>query len=62
MLEQVREYATGLRMTGGTALYDAILDALTQMSAAQAKDRNYQYSVIAFTDGENNQGPQPYAI
>ncbi len=56
VLEQVREYSSGLTMKGGTALYDAILDALVQMSAAQAKDRNYQYSVIAFTDGENTQG------
>ncbi len=56
VLEQVREYASGLTMKGGTAMYDAILEALTQMSAAQAKDRNYQYSVIAFTDGENTQG------
>ncbi len=56
VLEQVRGYATGLEMKGGTALYDAILAALNAMSAEQAKNRSYQYSVIAFTDGESNQG------
>jgi Ca-activated chloride channel homolog len=56
VLGRVRDYATQLEMRGGTALYDAVLDAVTQMSAAQAKNRGYQYSVIAFTDGESNQG------
>ncbi len=56
VLGQVRDYATQLQMRGGTALYDAVLEAVTQMSAAQAKNRNFQYSVIAFTDGESNQG------
>jgi Ca-activated chloride channel homolog len=56
VLGQVRDYATQLEMRGGTALYDAVLEAVTQMSAAQAKNRSYQYSVIAFTDGESNQG------
>ncbi len=56
VLEEVRNYATGLEMKGGTALYDAILAALSAMSAEQTKNRSYQYSVIAFTDGESNQG------
>lgn len=56
VLGEVRDYATALQMRGGTALYDAIIDALTQMSVEQAKNRSYQYSVIAFTDGESNQG------
>jgi Ca-activated chloride channel homolog len=56
VLETVRGYASNLEMKGGTALYDAILEALRAMSAEQAKNRSYQYSVIAFTDGESNQG------
>jgi Ca-activated chloride channel homolog len=56
VLEEVRSYASALEMKGGTALYDAILAALNAMSAEQAKNRSYQYSVIAFTDGESNQG------
>jgi len=56
VLGEVRDYATGLRMQGGTALYDAIYDAIVLMSREQAKNRQYQYSVIAFTDGESNKG------
>jgi Ca-activated chloride channel homolog len=55
-LGAVRDYATGLEMKGGTALYDAVYDAVVLMSREQAKNRQYQYSVIAFTDGESNQG------
>ena len=55
-LGKVRDYATTLEMKGGTALYDAIFDAVVLMSQEQAKNRQFQYSVIAFTDGESNQG------
>jgi len=43
-------------MGGGTALYDAVLLALKNMTAERAKNPKYQYSVVAFTDGENNEG------
>jgi Ca-activated chloride channel family protein len=56
VLGQVRDYADGLQMTGGTALYDSVLTALEHMLAERKKNPNYQYSVVAFTDGENNQG------
>jgi Ca-activated chloride channel family protein len=56
MLEKVRDYADQLRMTGGTALYDGVLLALEHMVEQKKKNPNYQYSVVAFTDGENNQG------
>lgn len=56
VLGQVRDYAEGLRMSGGTALYDAVLQALTTMNAERQKNPNYQYSVVAFTDGEVNKG------
>jgi Ca-activated chloride channel family protein len=55
-LDQVRDYAENLRMSGGTALYDAVLQALKNMNDERVKNPNYQYSVVAFTDGENNQG------
>ena len=55
-LGAVRDYASALKMQGGTALYDAIYDAVVLMNREQAKNRQYQYSVIAFTDGENNKG------
>jgi Ca-activated chloride channel homolog len=56
VLVKVRDYAEGLTMNGGTALYDAVLEALKKMNAERQKNPSYQYSVVAFTDGENNKG------
>jgi Ca-activated chloride channel family protein len=56
VLGQVRDFADSLQMTGGTALYDAVLQALVNMNAERQKNPGYQYSVVAFTDGENNKG------
>ena len=56
MLGEVRDYADRLPMSGGTALYDSVLVALEHMLAERKKNPGYQYSVVAFTDGENNQG------
>ena len=56
VLADVRDFADGLKMAGGTALYDAVLQALVNMNAERAKNPGYQYSVVAFTDGENNKG------
>jgi Ca-activated chloride channel family protein len=55
-LADVRQFADGLRMRGGTALFDAVYQSLQHMAAEKAKNPSYQYSVVAFTDGENNQG------
>ena len=56
VLGQVRDFADSLQMNGGTALYDAVLQALTAMNTERQKNPGYQYSVVAFTDGENNKG------
>jgi len=56
VLTDVRAFADGLRMNGGTALFDAVFKALEHMAAEKKKNPGYQYSVVAFTDGENNQG------
>lgn len=56
VLANVRDYADTLRMTGGTALYDAVLTALVTMNTERQKNPSYQYSVVAFTDGEVNKG------
>jgi Ca-activated chloride channel family protein len=56
VLGSVREFADNLRMTGGTALYDAIYLSLKDMLEERKKNPDYQYSVVAFTDGENNKG------
>jgi Ca-activated chloride channel homolog len=52
----VREFAAGLRAHGGTALYDSILEALQKMAEEKARQPQYQYSVVGFTDGENTNG------
>ncbi len=55
-LARVREFADALNFTGGTALYDAVYDSLKHMLEEKKKNPKYQYSVVAFTDGENNKG------
>jgi Ca-activated chloride channel family protein len=56
VLADVRGAAEQLQMTGGTALYDAVHEALTHMLAERQKNPRFQYSVVALTDGENNKG------
>ncbi len=56
VLARVRDYADDLQMKGGTALYDAVYLSLQQMLAERERNPRYQYSVVAFTDGENNKG------
>ncbi|KQU81030.1 hypothetical protein ASE08_12245 [Rhizobacter sp. Root16D2] len=55
-LAQVRAFAAGLNMRGGTALFDAVLKSLKNMADEKQKHPGYQYSVVAFTDGESNKG------
>ena len=56
VLADVRDFAENLQMKGGTALYDAVYDSLKHMLAERTKNPRYQYSVVAFTDGEVNKG------
>lgn len=56
VLADVRNYADALAMTGGTALYDSVLAALQHSLDERKKAPQYQYSVVAFTDGENTMG------
>ncbi|MEY8689492.1 MAG: hypothetical protein AB9M53_06385 [Leptothrix sp. (in: b-proteobacteria)] len=56
VLADVRSFAEQLQMQGGTALYDAVYDSLGHMLQERQKNPKYQYSVVAFTDGENNKG------
>jgi len=55
-LQRVRDAADALRMDGGTALYDAVLAGLEHMLAERKLNPDYQYSVVAFTDGINTEG------
>lgn len=56
VLTDVRSTADGLNMKGGTALYDAVFVSLKHMLEEREKNPRYQYSVVAFTDGESNLG------
>jgi Ca-activated chloride channel family protein len=56
VLADVRGAADQLQMQGGTAIYDAVYEALTHMLAERQKNPKFQYSVVALTDGENNKG------
>lgn len=55
-LKRVRDAADGLKMAGGTALYDAVLAGLEHMLEERKRNPDYQYSVVAFTDGKNTAG------
>lgn len=55
-LRRVRDAADGLQMAGGTALYDSVLAGLEHMLEERKRNPDYQYSVVAFTDGKNNMG------
>jgi Ca-activated chloride channel homolog len=56
VLADVRNTADGLQFKGGTSLYDAVFVSLQHMLEERQKNPRYQYSVVAFTDGENNAG------
>ena len=56
VLAQVRDAADALNMSGSTALYDAVFVSLEHMLAERKAHPNYQYSVVAFTDGQNTTG------
>jgi Ca-activated chloride channel family protein len=55
-LKRVRDTADELRMAGGTAMYDAVLTGLQHMLEERKRNPDYQYSVVAFTDGKSNIG------
>jgi Ca-activated chloride channel homolog len=55
-LRRVRDAADALRMAGGTALFDSVLAGLQHMLDERKRNPDYQYSVVAFTDGVNNSG------
>ncbi len=56
VLEQIRDRADQLQMGGSTSMYDAVLHALNNMLKERQERPGYQYSVVVFTDGENNTG------
>jgi Ca-activated chloride channel family protein len=54
-LSAVRNYATGLRAGGNTAIYCALEKALATAGADRAADGLRYRSIVLMTDGENNE-------
>jgi Ca-activated chloride channel family protein len=55
-LKRVLDFVDGLKAGGGTAIYDALIQAFDLAGRAKAADPNRFYSVVLMTDGENNAG------
>lgn len=54
---EMNTYIQKLHMDGGTAMYDSVSSAMTQLlKDKQINGDKYSYSVIVFTDGASNQG------
>lgn len=54
---QINQYVQGLRMDGGTAMFDSVSSAMIELAKdKQVNGDKYRYSVIVFTDGASNQG------
>lgn len=56
MLQQLRSYASALKAFGGTAIYDALVQALGEAQKARSKDAGRYYTVVLMTDGQNTAG------
>jgi len=54
--QAVRNYATGLQVHGGTAIYSALDDAYALARAELARDPDRLVTVVLLTDGQNNEG------
>jgi Ca-activated chloride channel family protein len=55
--QQVLAYADALHVKGGTAIYEALLQAQSLASEEQQRDPERYISVVLLTDGENTSGP-----
>lgn len=55
-LAQLRDYARGLHVRGGTALYDAVAEAYRLVGSAMQADPQRYYTIVAMTDGASNEG------
>jgi Ca-activated chloride channel homolog len=55
-MQAIRDYVDGLQTYDNTAIYDALVQAYTNVAAQQATDPNRLYSIVLMTDGENNAG------
>ncbi|WP_433076311.1 VWA domain-containing protein [Dactylosporangium sp. CA-052675] len=55
-LEQIRAYAAGLKVSGDTAIYDALFAAYDQAAALARDDPDRFTSIVLLTDGEVTAG------
>ncbi|WP_341742948.1 VWA domain-containing protein [Azonexus hydrophilus] len=55
-LARLRDHAQALHTRGGTALYDAIVEAYRQTEVAMRDNPDRYYTIVAMTDGQSNEG------
>ena len=53
----IRQFVDGLKASGNTAIFAALLRAYELIQQAQAQDPTRYYSIVLMTDGENTAGP-----
>jgi Ca-activated chloride channel homolog len=56
-MSQIRNFVDGLRASGQTAIFAALLRAYELAQQAQTQDPSRYYSIVLLTDGENTAGP-----
>lgn len=55
--KEMNAYIQKLTMDGGTAMFDSVASAMTELAKDQKVNGDkYRYSVVVFTDGASNQG------
>ncbi len=50
------EFVDGLEADGGTAIYDALIEAYSRIAEDQKREPERYYSIVLMTDGRNTQG------
>lgn len=51
-----RQFVDGLKPDGGTAIYDAVLEAYRRAAKDQKAEPDRYYTIVLMTDGANNEG------
>lgn len=57
--KDMNDFVQQLKMTGGTAMFDSVVEAIKYLKNDQIQGDNadkYNYSIVVFTDGASNQG------
>jgi Ca-activated chloride channel family protein len=56
VLQEIKQYVTGMQVGGGTAIFSALQTAYEQAKIAKKADPNRFYSIVLMTDGLNQDG------